>query len=66
VNKASSALLKQTVTGKHYNHTTLAPNKPKTPVAKKPATNTAPDKTTKPLLNLDGIKGEAKDANHKD
>jgi hypothetical protein len=35
-------------------------------MAKKPATNTAADKTTKPFIKLDGIKGEAKDTDHKD
>ena len=63
--KTSSSLMEHTATGKHYNNVVLTPNKPKTPVAKKTATNAA-DKTTKPVLKLDGIKGESLDDKHKD
>jgi hypothetical protein len=34
-------------------------------VAKMPATNAAADKTTKPFIKFDDIKGEAKDTDHK-
>ena len=63
--KTSSTLMEHTATGKHYNNVVLTPTKPKTPVAKKPATNSAADKTTKPVLKLDGIKGESMDDKHK-
>ena len=64
--KTSSTLMEHTTTGKHYNNVVLTPNKPKTPVAKKPAASAAADKTTKPFIKLDGIKGESMDDRHKD
>ena len=70
--KSSANLLKHTATGKHFDKTTLTPHnsggssEPSKTVAKKPATSTAADKTTKPFIKLEGIKGESKDKDHKD
>jgi hypothetical protein len=53
--------MNHTATGQHYKNTTLTATKPKTTVAKKPASSIAAekDKDIKPFIKIEPVEGES-------